>query len=176
MLRGLNGQWWGGGGGTPDVPAGVTANTSSASAILVSWNFTANAAYFDVYRSATQGGTYAKINSSNVTALSYSDTGRSPNTQYYYKVKAVDSAGLNPSAFSDYAYATTLAGTVTAQTIKTVTLASVVSLTGKPTYFPLAHGSFFDARFHPIAHSEENFAYYHDDIVNNSAQIMVPRQ
>ena len=49
---------------------------------------------YNVYRSTTSGGPYAKINASLVTSLTYSDTAVVNSTTYYYVTTSVDSAGI----------------------------------------------------------------------------------
>ena len=108
----------GGGGGSctaaPSAPSGLTGTAASSSAINLSW--TADTApanctisSYNVFRSTTSGFTPSSSNqiASGVTATSYSSTGLSPSTTYYYKIEAVDAAGT--SAASAQASATTSA-------------------------------------------------------------------
>ncbi|MHB9292826.1 hypothetical protein Holit_01937 [Hollandina sp. SP2] len=85
----------------PSVPSGVTATAQSSSSIRVSWNSVSGATSYKVYRSASASGTYTLI--TTTTATSYTNTGLSSRTTYYYKVSAVNSAGA--SAQSAYASA-----------------------------------------------------------------------
>ncbi len=101
-----------GGGGScgsvPSAPSGVRATTASSSVINVSW--TADTApanctisSYSVYRSTTSGFTPSASNqiASGVNATSFSDSGLSPSTTYFYAVKAVDAAGTSgPSSQS----------------------------------------------------------------------------
>lgn len=90
----------------PSAPSGLRGTAASSSVINLSWNAdTAPAnctiAGYNVYRSTTSGFTPSSANliASGVTATSYSDSGLSPSTTYYYAVEAVDAAGAsNPSA------------------------------------------------------------------------------
>ncbi|MDR2798081.1 MAG: fibronectin type III domain-containing protein [Treponema sp.] len=91
--------------GVPSVPSGVTAAAQSSSSILISWNAVSGAASYRVYRSASESGTYQVGSSSTITTPSYTDTGLSAGTTYYYKVSAVNSAG--ESEQSSYTSATT---------------------------------------------------------------------
>jgi len=106
----------GGSGGScttvPSAPSGLSATTSSSSVINLSW--TADTApanctisSYNVFRSTTSGFTPSSSNqiASGVTATSYSSTGLTASTTYYYKIEAVDSAGT--SAASAQASATT---------------------------------------------------------------------
>ena len=82
----------------PVVPTGLTASTVSSSQINLSWSAVAGATGYNVYRGTTSGGENysAPINGSTpLTTTSYSDTGLSASTAYYYTVDAVNSAGTS---------------------------------------------------------------------------------
>jgi len=114
----------------PTVPVNVVATAASQTSIAVSWSASSDAqsgvASYDVYRSATSGGTYSYLNTSLLTA--YTDTTVSGTQTWFYKVLARDGAG-NVSALSAFSSATTpdqtapstpgqpTAGTVTQTTI-----------------------------------------------------------
>jgi len=74
----------------------VTVNTVSSSQLHVSWkaNTEQDLHHYNVYRSTTSGfmPSQADLIASPATN-SYSDTGLTPSTIYYYKVTAVDKAG-----------------------------------------------------------------------------------
>jgi malectin (di-glucose binding ER protein)/fibronectin type III domain protein len=95
----------------PSAPASLAAAATSSSQINLSWNAAqANCPVsYSVFRSTTNGFTPSASNqiASGVSSTSYSDTGLSASTTYYYLVEAVDSAG--PSAASNQASATTSA-------------------------------------------------------------------
>lgn len=65
---------------------GLTATMAGSDTINLSWTAVSGALGYNVYRSTTPDGTYTKINSAPITAVSYSDTGLTPNTIYYYQV------------------------------------------------------------------------------------------
>jgi hypothetical protein len=81
----------------------------SASQINLSWTASASncTPTYDVFRSATSGFTPSSGNqiTSGVTSPSFSDTGLTCNTTYFYLMEATDSAGS--SAASNQASATT---------------------------------------------------------------------
>jgi len=93
----------GGGGGTqvPAMPTGLQATAGNAQ-VSLTWNASTGATSYNVKRSTTSGGPYTKI--SSPTAPSYTDTGLTNGTPYYYVVTAVNSAG--ESAASSQATAT----------------------------------------------------------------------
>ncbi|KRE71347.1 Ig-like domain-containing protein [Paenibacillus sp. Soil750] len=72
----------------PDQPV-VTTTTNSAS---LTWTTVQGANSYNVYRSPSSNGTFAKVNSSAISLTSYTDAGLAANTRYYYKVSSV-SAG-----------------------------------------------------------------------------------
>jgi hypothetical protein len=83
-----------------------SGSTSVSHAIDLSWTAsTSTVAGYDVFRSDISGGPYAKLDSSAVTATSYSDTSVQSGKTYYYVVAAVSAAGVE-SADSVQAFAT----------------------------------------------------------------------
>ena len=74
--------------------------------VALTWNAsTSTVAGYNVYRSTVSGGPYAKINSSLVAALNYTDSTVQSGTTYYYVTTAADSSG-NESVFSNQVSAT----------------------------------------------------------------------
>lgn len=94
----------GGGANTPNAPSNVNITSISKSVLLVSWEFDAYAAGFDVYRSDSASGTFAKTNITPIMALSFYDgqqtTALSADTVYYYKVQALGPSSEYNSSFS----------------------------------------------------------------------------
>jgi fibronectin type 3 domain-containing protein len=80
-----------GGIAVPEAPEGLSASALSPSSIRISWNAVAGASSYKVYRSTSSGGSYTYIDDSST--LSYTDTGLSPGTEYYYKVSANSTGG-----------------------------------------------------------------------------------
>jgi hypothetical protein len=69
--------------------------------VALTWNASiSTVAGYNVYRSTVSGGPYAKINSSLVAALNYTDSPVQSGSTYYYVTTAVDSGG-NESVFSN---------------------------------------------------------------------------
>lgn len=90
---------------TPTTLKGLGAATS----VALTWkrNLEADLFGYNIYRSATQAGTYTKVNSVPTDRIAYyTDAGLTPLTRYYYKVTAVDSSG-NESALSAIAATST---------------------------------------------------------------------
>ena len=86
------------------APTGLTASTVSTSQINLSWTASTGATNYIVLRSTTSGGPYAQV-ASSVTSSSYSDTGLTASTTFYYVVQAAEAGGT--SANSTQASATT---------------------------------------------------------------------
>jgi trimeric autotransporter adhesin len=101
-------------GAVPSAPAGLTATASSSSIINLSWTAVTPPANctissYSVYGSTTSGFTPSSSNLivSGVTSTSYTNSGLTASTTYYYVVEAVDADGS--SAASAQATATTQA-------------------------------------------------------------------
>ncbi|CAN5493680.1 hypothetical protein BH11ARM1_BH11ARM1_11440 [soil metagenome] len=95
-------QAGGGGGPTiPSAPTGLTATAGNAQVGLV-WTASSGATSYNVKRSTTSSGPYTTVTST--AANSYTNTGLTNGTTYYYVVSAVNTAG--ESANSSEASAT----------------------------------------------------------------------
>ncbi|HYG65760.1 MAG TPA: pre-peptidase C-terminal domain-containing protein [Thermoanaerobaculia bacterium] len=91
----------------PAAPTGVSASAASASQVNLSWGAVSGAVSYTVLRSTTSGGPYSSVGSA--TGTSFSNTGASCNTTYYYVVTA--SNGSCSSGNSAQVQATTSACT-----------------------------------------------------------------
>jgi autotransporter-associated beta strand protein len=89
----------------PGAPSGLTAAAASQTQINLSWSDASGATGYQVLRSSSWGGTYTQIGTS--ATASYSDTGLSAGSAWYYMVRATSSSGT--SGNSTVATATTLA-------------------------------------------------------------------
>jgi fibronectin type 3 domain-containing protein len=78
------------------LPAPENLRITAATDISVSlgWDALSGASGYNVYRSVSENGTYTKINSFVIIAVSYTNTGVSADTNYYYKICAVSSEGV----------------------------------------------------------------------------------
>ena len=81
----------------PSAPVVKIGNSASSGKPMLTWNAVSGATSYKVYRATSQNGTYSLLGT--VTATSYINTGAKDGVTYYYKVKAVNSAG--ESAYSN---------------------------------------------------------------------------
>jgi hypothetical protein len=87
-----------GGGGSstvPSVPVGLMATAGNAQ-VSLSWTASNGATLYYVKRSATSGGPYAQISAPSAT--SYTDTGLTNGTSYFYVVSAYNSVGQSANS------------------------------------------------------------------------------
>lgn len=86
----------------PAAPSGLTA-TAGKRKISLAWNASSGAISYNAKRSSVSGGPYTTI-ATGITTTSYTDSGLSTGSTYYYVVSAVNSVG--ESANSNQASAT----------------------------------------------------------------------
>ena len=103
----------------PSAPVVKIGHSAASGKPMLTWNAVSGATSYKVYRATSQKGTYSLLGT--VTATSYTNTGAKAGTTYYYKVKAVNSAG-------ESAYSNTVSGRAT---VTTLTMGHSAS-SGKP--------------------------------------------
>ena len=81
-------------GNVPPAPTGLVATAGNAQ-VALSWGAASGATSYNVKRSTTNGGPYSNV-ATNVTATSYTNTGLTNGTTYYYVVTAVNANGESP--------------------------------------------------------------------------------
>ena len=81
----------------PSAPVVRIGHSAASGKPMLTWNAVSGATSYKVYRATSQNGTYSLLGT--VTATSYTNTGAKAGVTYYYKVKAVNSAG--ESAYSN---------------------------------------------------------------------------
>ncbi|WP_256758962.1 glycoside hydrolase family 9 protein [Cohnella sp. WQ 127256] len=94
----------------PIAPTGLVAVSGNAQ-VALNWTASGGATSYTVKRAATNGGPYTAV-ATGVTTTSYTDTGLTNGTAYYYVVSAVNAVGQ--SANSAQISATPLAPTLPA--------------------------------------------------------------
>ena len=103
----------------PAAPVVKIGHSASSGKPMLTWNAVSGATSYKVYRATSQNGTYSLLGT--VTTTSYINTGAKDGVTYYYKVKAVNSAG--ESAYSN---------TVSGQAMVTVLNMGHSATSGKP--------------------------------------------
>ena len=103
----------------PAAPVVKIGNSATSGKPMLTWNAVPGATSYKVYRATSQNGTYSLLGT--VTATNYTNTGAKAGTIYWYKVKAVNSAGESP-------YSNIVSGQAT---VTTLTLGHS-STSGKP--------------------------------------------
>lgn len=92
--------------GLPLAPSNLTAVPNSKTAIKLNWSDKSNnETGFEVYRSSSPNGTYTLIATVAANVSTYTNTGLTANTAYYYKVRAMLNAAA--SSYSNVAVAST---------------------------------------------------------------------
>ena len=89
----------------PAQPLAPSASAQNATEILVTWSAVSGATTYKLYRSTSRSGGYAQIGG-DISALRYLDSGRTPDTEYFYQLEACNSAGCSATR-SPIASATT---------------------------------------------------------------------
>lgn len=81
--------------GGPVIPAAPTGLTTTAgnAQVSLSWAASAGVATYNIYRSTSSGGEGSTAYRTGITATSFTDTGLTNGTTYFYQVTAVNSAG-----------------------------------------------------------------------------------
>jgi len=106
----------------PAQVTGLNVATVSSSQLNLTWNANTNLDlnHYNVYRGTQSGGPYTPI--ASPTANSYSDTGLTAATTYYYVVSAVDNAA-NEGMQSAQASGTTSSAAVNKMHVKSIAMA-----------------------------------------------------
>jgi chitin-binding protein len=82
-------------GAVPTAPTGLAAVAGNAQ-VQLNWNAVSGATGYNVKRSTTNGGPYANVNTAPVTATTFTNTGLTNGTPYFYVVTALNASGESP--------------------------------------------------------------------------------
>ncbi|MFM9909916.1 MAG: fibronectin type III domain-containing protein [Chitinophagaceae bacterium] len=94
-------------GTAPTAPSNLAGNSPAFNKINLTWtDNSANETGFEIVRSTSLAGTYNPV--ATLTGTSYTDSGLTANTAYYYKVRSIGSYGQ--SAYTAAVTVTTIAG------------------------------------------------------------------
>ncbi|MEM7107103.1 MAG: HNH/endonuclease VII fold putative polymorphic toxin [Bacteroidota bacterium] len=98
-LNGMEIEWSIGGGTPPIMPSNLNTVSTSGSAVYLTWTDRSNdETGFEIERSLTSGSGFTLITTTASDNTTYTDTGLSENTTYYYRIRAINTNGN-----SDYA-------------------------------------------------------------------------
>ncbi len=81
-------------GNVPPAPTGLGATPGNAQ-VTLNWTAASGATSYNVKRSTTNGGPYANVQT-GVTGTTFTNTGLTNGTPYYYVVTAVNASGESP--------------------------------------------------------------------------------
>jgi poly(3-hydroxybutyrate) depolymerase/fibronectin type 3 domain-containing protein len=107
--------------GTPppvSPPTGLSITAATSSALTVNWSAVSGASGYNVYRSSTSGGPYTKVNTTTVAGTSFTNTGLTASTTYYFVVRSLNSGG------TESANSTQISGTTLSSFVCTTSTAS----------------------------------------------------
>ncbi len=81
----------------PIAPSGFAANALSSSSVNLTWtDASTDETGFQIERSLTSGTNFSLITTTAANAVNYSDTGLTPSTRYYYRIRSANSNGNSP--------------------------------------------------------------------------------
>ena len=91
-------------GAVPALPAPVLSATPAGTAVDLSWTQVSGAARYELWV-WTEAGGWQHLDDGSLTGTSYTHSGLTPGTTYYYAIRAVDAAGAGGN-WSEYTPAT----------------------------------------------------------------------
>jgi len=97
LIRQFQWAWHLGRTTVPTAPTELTA-TAGYKRVLLSWDASAGAITYNLYRSRTSGGERSTAIATGIKSTTYTNTGLTNGAAYYYKVAAVNSAGVSPKS------------------------------------------------------------------------------
>lgn len=116
------------------APSGLSSTGATQNSVSLSWTGSTTVSGpslsgYNVYYSTTSGSGYVKHNSSVVVGTTYTVTGLSASTPYYFVITDVDSAGVESPYSAEISSATTAPPDTTAPSIGVVTPSNVATST-----------------------------------------------
>lgn len=105
---------------TPGSPTGVSSSSVLCTQFTMSWTAGSGATSYTVERALNAGFSTGLVTVTGITATTYTFTGLTPNTTYFYRVRAVSSCGSSVFVNGTPTSRTTLNSVPTTPTISTV--------------------------------------------------------
>lgn len=86
-----------GGSSAPATPTGFSVGNPGINSLLITWNAVSGATGYNIYRDTSSGGSFPRLGSeptvNSGTQTSYTDSGLTCNTTYFYRVSAKNAVG-----------------------------------------------------------------------------------
>ncbi|MCR8631346.1 glycerophosphodiester phosphodiesterase family protein [Paenibacillus radicis (ex Xue et al. 2023)] len=163
-------------GAIPAAPTGLTA-TAGNTQVTLSWSSVTEATYYTVKRSTTSGGPYTVVVSS-VSNPTYTDTGLTNGTTYYYVVTAGNAAGQSADATQVSATPAAVITIPAAPTGLTATAGNTQVTLGwssvtEATYYAVKRGTTSGGPYTVVASSVSNPTYTDTGLTNGTTYYYV---
>jgi uncharacterized protein (TIGR02145 family) len=120
-----------------NAPTNVTATAASATSITVNWSAVSGATGYYVYSGTSANGTYSRVE--NTSSTTYTNTGLTTGTTYYYKVSAYNGSTESPQ--SAYTSAATPLAPLTPLNPPASVTATITTLSGIAVSWPSVSGA-----------------------------------
>jgi hypothetical protein len=92
---------------TLTTPSILAIDTVRFNSVMIHWNAISGATGYDLFRDTSAAGTFTtQVNSTQITATSFTDTSLSASTGYYYKLRAAEGAAYSAKSNSYYCITT----------------------------------------------------------------------
>src|ERR1051326_4908774 len=111
----------------PSTPSNLTATALSSNQIRLNWSDSANESGFKIERSLSATAGFSQIATVGAGITTFTDSGLTQNTTYFYRVRAYNTGGRKSSSYSNIASATTFSLTGTDATAPLVSITSPTS-------------------------------------------------